>query len=267
MAYTGTGSQDDPFIVSDWNTFVSLASTSGVYIKWEDVAEKLIDFNNINPFGYTSTIVVNANVDFNNWVFRNLVFDNKNSHMFNGSGALQNGVFINLYVTSLSLSQVSMVNMVMTGKINTYSEFLFYGNRIRSCSIILDIIIPQYSYLLLSHYTSLEYNYMRLNILSANKFIVIHEDGNLINSRYNINNPNGDTDVFQRKNASCSSNSCVFDIATKRFRLGTNATSLNSVYNSDTIETTTSVSGLMGCTTEQLKDAEYLESIGFPIGV
>lgn len=267
MAYTGTGSQDDPFIVSDWDTFISLVSRNGVYIKWEDVADKSIDFNNVNPFGYTSAITVNANVDFNNWVFRNLVFNQNSSHMFYGSGVLQNGAFVNLYVTSRSLSQVSMTNMVMTGKISTYDEFLFYGNRIRGCSIVLDVVIPQYSYLLLAHYSSFECNYMRINILSDNKFIVIHEDGNLLNSRYNINNPNGNIDIFQQKSVSCLSNSCVFDITTKELGLGRRATSLNSVYNSDTIETAPTASGLTGCTTEQLKDAEYLESIGFLIGV
>lgn len=73
MAATGSGTQADPYIVDNWDDFLSVCNlTTSTWIRWADADEKIIDFNEINPQGYDSTIEIKGNVDFNNWELRNL---------------------------------------------------------------------------------------------------------------------------------------------------------------------------------------------------
>lgn len=73
MAATGAGTQTDPYIVDNWDDFLSVCNlTASTWIRWADADEKIIDFNEINPQGYDSTIEIKGNVDFNGWELRNL---------------------------------------------------------------------------------------------------------------------------------------------------------------------------------------------------
>ena len=64
-----------------------------------------------------------------------------------------------------------------------------------------------------------------------------------------------------------SASYCVFDIAGDNTLKWTTANAI-CIYNSDKISKDSSSSAkLIGVTTEQMKNAEYLRSIGFPIGV
>lgn len=73
MAATGTGTQADPYIVDNWDDFLSVCNlTTSTWIRWADADEKIIDFNEINPQGYDSAIEIKGNVDFNGWELRNL---------------------------------------------------------------------------------------------------------------------------------------------------------------------------------------------------
>lgn len=73
MSATGSGTQMDPYIVDNWDDFLSVCNlTASTWIRWADADEKIIDFNEINPQGYDSTIEIKGNVDFNNWELRNI---------------------------------------------------------------------------------------------------------------------------------------------------------------------------------------------------
>lgn len=118
MAYTGTGTKDDPYIVDSWDSYYTLATDeltgSGVYrdpkyYKFADVDNKVVDFNDVNPEGYTKPIPAKGIIDFNGWTFRNLrlinvtaVFDCL-SHDYTSEWkimSLKNGKFENIYVES-----------------------------------------------------------------------------------------------------------------------------------------------------------------------
>ncbi len=73
MAATGTGTQADPYIVDNWDDFLLVCNiNTTTYIVWDDAEDKVVDFNEINPNGYDSTIEIKGNVDFNEWELRNL---------------------------------------------------------------------------------------------------------------------------------------------------------------------------------------------------
>jgi hypothetical protein len=73
MAASGAGTQDNPYVVDNWADFLTVCSiNTTTYIVWDDSEEKVVDFNEINPQGYDSTIEIKGNVDFNGWELRNL---------------------------------------------------------------------------------------------------------------------------------------------------------------------------------------------------
>jgi hypothetical protein len=73
MAATGTGTAADPYVVDNWDDFLTVCNISTTtYIVWDDAEDKVIDFNEINPNGYDSTIECKGNIDFNNWELRSL---------------------------------------------------------------------------------------------------------------------------------------------------------------------------------------------------
>lgn len=114
MAYTGTGTKDDPYIVDSWDSYYNLLRGGNRYrtdyFKFADVDNKIVDFNDIKPEGYDVPIPCNGFTDFNGWTFRNLrminvisVFDTasrQNTDSWN-SAELKNGKFENMYIESM----------------------------------------------------------------------------------------------------------------------------------------------------------------------
>ena len=113
MAYTGTVTKDDPYIVDSWDSYYTLSQGSNryqtKYYKFADVDNKTVDFNDIKPEGYTAPIQCNGYTDFNGWTFRNLRMINVISVFDTASRAetdkwnnaeLKNGKFENMYIES-----------------------------------------------------------------------------------------------------------------------------------------------------------------------
>lgn len=71
MAYTGTGTKSDPFIVDNWTDFVSVCNVANAYIKWADRAVKTVPSITIsNSINSQFTFV-----DFNGWTFEKIIID------------------------------------------------------------------------------------------------------------------------------------------------------------------------------------------------
>lgn len=120
MAYTGTGTRDDPYVVDSWESYYTLAADEltgngkngdSKYYKFADIDNKIVDFNDIKPEGYTSPLPSKCHVDFNGWTFRNLrminvvsVFDylSRNYSQTMKTASFKNGKFENIYVESSS---------------------------------------------------------------------------------------------------------------------------------------------------------------------
>jgi hypothetical protein len=96
MAYTGTGTQADPYIVNNWADFKALCGTTGVYIAFDPDAEnKVIDINDTDDRGgLQSTLLLYANVEGNDWEIRNLY--TKKCFIQGYGNTIQNLHFLNL---------------------------------------------------------------------------------------------------------------------------------------------------------------------------
>lgn len=177
MAYTGTGTQDDPYIVDSWDSYYNLLQGSSryqtLYYKFADVDNKVVDFNDIKPEGYAVPIQCNGFTDFNGWTFRNLrminvvsVFDTgskKNTDKWNKS-ELKNGKFENMYIEStnnhfglVSYDAFSwyylntyMVNISFSG------TFMFKGT---GSTNLIGYASSDYSSLTSNHYIGCSFNF------------------------------------------------------------------------------------------------------------
>lgn len=143
MAYTGTGTQTDPFIVDNWDDFkVCAGSTNaGSYVKWADSGIKVCDISSA-----VTVILYCQEVDFNGWNFINVNGSNKYGYfwLYNAT-SIKNGVFSgnvaadrlfyarhanNIYITNIYLDITITAN-------ETSSVKIFDGNNSR-CLCFLD---------------------------------------------------------------------------------------------------------------------------------
>ena len=76
MAVTGTGTAADPYIVDNWTDFLTVCNVSAsTYILWaneETEEEKVVDFNDIAPYGLEAKIELKGHIDFNGWTLQNV---------------------------------------------------------------------------------------------------------------------------------------------------------------------------------------------------
>lgn len=105
MAYTGTGTQSDPYIVNNWTDFVALCGKAGAYIAFDPNAEhKVIDMNETERrSGLSGNIALYANVVGNDWEIRNLF---ANGHWFVGNNnTVKKLHFVNLISSNSKVFQ------------------------------------------------------------------------------------------------------------------------------------------------------------------
>ena len=260
---TGNGTQNYPYIVDNWADFRTInTSSTGIYVRWADTENKVIDFNNIQPEGFSEPVTFPANVDFNGWKFKNLrinsggivhhniqniiiedfIFSSEygfSNAIINAGGNMENCVISGniQYESSVSLlNNVTAVNCAFNVKIDTNSAFQLTNGtyrQFRNCDTALDITASE---ILLSYNYFSGQCYFRgnLNVTGNSPIRIESERGNIFDFYSN-------REIYYSGDGLC-------------------------VYNSDKIsKTDISSSNMKPCTTEQLKDAEYLYSIGFPI--
>ncbi len=82
MAATGTGTAADPYVVDNWTDFLTVCNVSAsTYILWankETEEEKVVDFNDIAPYGLETRIKLRGHIDFNGWTLQNVWVRNSN---------------------------------------------------------------------------------------------------------------------------------------------------------------------------------------------
>ena len=265
---TGSGTQNDPYIVDNWTDYRQIC-TPTAYIEWDSqTSEKVIDFNQIQPDGFTSTIVFSRYTKFNGWKFKNLFMLHNTPLNFGTAGGILDGFILeNFYwipPTSLNESFLlyfnpnynsisTLKNCVISGKIecqgkckitNAYfcessaniavnsGNFTLTNYPVRNSDIVLDVSAPTVSF----------------------------SPDTILNSRF--------SGEIQAENPVICGNSAsgynVFDFVSNQPAEYSGKGIM--VYNSDKMAVTGS-GNHKPCTTEQLKNPEYLKSIRFPIGV
>lgn len=113
MAATGTGTVADPYVVDNWTDFLTVCNVSAsTYILWankETEEEKVVDFNDIAPYGLETQIQLRGHIDFNGWTLQNVWVRNSN-FLYLNSVRLYNLKILNAKADSTS--STSFVNIV-----------------------------------------------------------------------------------------------------------------------------------------------------------
>lgn len=266
---TGSGTEQDPYIVDNWDDFATATDSGATYVKWADRDNKVIDFNNIKPEGFDSTVYFPANVDFNGWTLKNFSSTSDYAIKYkSSSGIIQNLIFENTYITSqyIFYGTWELKKCQFSGRIQrSGSAYPFSACGLNMCAVNFIINATGYVYFLYDSGFSSPKAWAKnsdivLDISTKSTGVTIVKNG-LINCRISGKIQMGNTSYIWLGGSSSMSNVVNIEASVKLRLFGG-----ISVFNSD-IATTDSPNVLIACTSEQLKNAEYLHSIGFPIGV
>ena len=289
---TGSGTRTDPYIVDNWSEFESVVTKSRVIIKFNPDAEnKIIDMNNLYPEGCpVYTIGTSSQVHGNGWEIQNLYLKNP---LFRGGAVTISGFKFTSFnhetsqafllgtsgYRSLFEKNIFSGKTCSTGFLTPLVSGGNYGTAIDCYNNSFDLTVYNDVTFQLADYLNAEttkkdimFNNIKIHLTGNSK---INSNGlfgecyyhNFVNNRINVIANTGCDFPIVKKSSGFSGNVILGSNsgAIKPLYSGT-CTGVN-IYNSDTLNYTGTDSRFKGCTTEQIRNAEYLQSIGFAIGV
>lgn len=268
---TGSGTEQDPYIVDNWADFLTIDTTSSVYVEWDkNIENKVIDFNNIQPEGFSETIFLPYSVNFTGWTLKNLhstavcVFSKPTGAE---KSEIKNLTIENFYFTgNKAFSEISFENCIFSGIINAKGNHIFFYECLFVCSSLnakANILSSGFTLILRTYGGAAEIRNSDIVLDVTANAVIICDSGRLYNSRISGKILSAST---SKSNITIYADySCVFNLESN-LPLYCSTPSTVSIYNSD-LATANTAKNFIGVTTEQLKDATYLASIGFPIGV
>lgn len=272
---TGTGTQADPYIISEndtpsqiWNDFITAISTSGAYVQCPE--NYVLDMNKLYPAGYEGYTTWRAKYTYGNgFTIYNLYCK---STPF---GLCANG--------GTNIQEVNFRNFIFDG------TSMFGGSPnndytyIRKCRFVGKMLSGS----MFDAGNNIVFEPVQNQEHSGNLFQVDFADGTAFHKSVYLMRHN--FSVFNFSGSSASSNygitcnNCMFTgkIPFSSLTLSGKYTIIDaemngtvsvssmtaSFYNSDKAQISVSGNGLNPATGEQLRSAEFLESYGFPIGV
>ncbi len=268
---TGTGTKDTPYIVNSWEEYTSITSDTA-HVEFDPNAEnKVIDFNEIQPEGFSSTVKFKDYTNFNGWTLRN--FHSTASTAINTGSSLtfSNLIFENFYWcpankygstlfdTGGSSSIRKMTNCIISGEIQCTYDIDRVVQDLYESSV--NIVANTGGSFRLSHSIINSEIILDVSAESVEMCRYLSTDkGKVLNSRISGR-------IQSDENVSAGTDTSAYNV----FNIQSNQP-LDyqgkgiSVYNSD-IATATQSGNFIGCTAEQLRDAQYLYDLRFPIGV
>lgn len=273
---TGSGVQTDPYIVDNWADFLTIPTTGSVYVEWnKNIENKVIDFNDIQPEGFSKIIFLPYSVNFNGWTLKNL-HSTANTALSGISGSkptgaekseIKNLTIENFYFTgNKAFSEISFKNCIFSGIINAKGNHIFFYECLFLCSSLnakANILSSGFTLILRTYGGAAEIRNSDIVLDVTANAVIICDSGRLYNSRISGKILSAST---SKSNITIYADySCVFNLESN-LPLYCSTPSTVSIYNSD-LATANTAKNFIGVTTEQLKDATYLASIGFPIGV
>lgn len=264
---TGSGTQTDPYIVDNWADYRQIYRSSA-YIEWDDSAQnKVIDFNEIQPSGFTSAIAFSRYTKFNGWKFVNLFTMHSNPLFFGSAGGTLDGfVLENFYWITTSKTESILINFeanysnfstlkncVISGKIECQNSCRLTHAHFHESSA--NIAVNSGNFTLTNH--SVRHADV---ILDVDAPTVKLTDESIINSRFS-GKIHAETPIICGNSTSGYN---VFDLLADQPAEYSGKGVM--VYNSDKM-TASGDGNHKPCTSGQLKNPEYLASLRFPIGV
>lgn len=265
---TGTGTENDPFVVDNWDDFMSIDTVEAVYVKWKDIENKVIDFNQIKPEGFTKTLTFPRYIDFNGWRLKNF-HANQVAYVFSGTSSskaiyIKNLIFENFYLlgTERLFYYVNLENCIISGifNSNSYCEITSFSN-ITNCSFNVKAVAKEKFSFLRGTDNKVKNSDVILDVSAKTVYIMNSDRCNAYNCRFSGKIQSSSNAVFLMGDYG---NVYNLDSNDPLQYTGSGI----SVYNSDFSGVTGSGSAnLKPCTSEELKNPEFLYNLGFPIGV
>lgn len=294
---TGTGTQADPFIVDNWPDFVTAIGTADAYVEFPETPG-VIDVNESAPTGIPKIVVACASVQGNNWVIKNLYCKGHNAFstavghyvsinrlhflnfyfddqgVYNAQGILlfgnEDDERQGYFITECQFSGIATCSFYSedverrNGLFNqdNYWEKCF----LQRCSF--NVKLNGYAVFLGgSHYTNGDNRVEYCNIkISGNSprwtkygdYRNCYITGESVATGFDANYGSANFNVINADFSDASSFECV----------GRSGEGVINLINTDLLPSGATIgTGFIGVTTAQLKDAAYLASLGFPIGV
>jgi len=259
---TGSGTEQDPYVVSTWDEFVSVVEPGGNYINFAQGA--VIDMNDVAPEGVNRTIALNSpRIHGNNAVIKN--FASYDHTPFNVVGAMIDSLnFENIRWNTGSFFKRSMQDSALT-----ISQCAFSG-RSEADSItanfmeIYDLVCSRCSFRFEIWGNFGTWNYAEESPMNYCNF---EFSGSQTGTSFGLYGNNCYITGSAATQFKISGDTNVVDITTPKITIPRYGTATLTLVNSDKCEDYPDVSGILPVTTEQMKSAEYLHSIGFPIQV
>lgn len=262
---TGSGTAEAPYIVNSWEEYSSV-SNSSYYVEFNPNAEnKIIDFNEICPEGFSEPIYFAKYTNFNGWTLKNLHSTATKAIFAHYSAKISNLILENFYwcpqstgsyLINCDTSAGTFTNCIISGQIQaTKSITRIIHGTFRESS--LNVIVNTDDTL----GVAIEILNSEI-ILDVSAKSVVLCGGKIVNSR--VSGKVRTVETFATGDTGSAYN--VFNVQSDK-AIGYSGNGI-SVYNSDTAPSPATVSdSFKGCTSEQLRDAQYLYNLRFPIGV
>lgn len=289
---TGTGTQADPYIVDTWADFVTAVGESDAYV---ECAEGTVwDMNDIAPDGISSRINIYAkSINGNGVIIKKLYFTSNASFFFANSTSVTGVDFLDSLVESGTFIYRSGAATFQECRFSgIIQDSTFFYNTANSSAYIkrssINLQFQGNSLLCCGYYVGngtgglpiiCENCNVRLSGSSTNSSTITSYDSNY---KYNLitfeNCLISGVNPFKYlyvswawSSGTYSSKYSVFDIVCSSGQFITNAprysSIVNCIINSDKLNGATVDTAIKKVTDDQLHDASYLQSIGFPIGV
>lgn len=280
---TGTGTQTDPYIITSWAEFTSAASESGAYLAFPEGGGE-IDLNDGFEDGIERLDLACAQIDGNGWTVRNLASPASPTgsprRVFDASsGTIVNDLnFTDMYLSDqfflYGQSYGSKWNKCrFSGKIfstttnpSTGGGFLYGSASFYRCSFNIDGAGTVYLTNVAGSFEACHIHYTGELMKAAPALMTsCLVSGGFAFSQYG-NSRYGDwTDSNSNSKANVVSAEILGDGGS--IQIGRSTSAANIICTDNVSESVTVSSYLIGVTAEQMRSADYLASIGFPIGV
>ena len=263
---TGSGTENDPYIVETWEEFVSAFNASSKYITFPD--DTILDFNEIQ--NYSRKLTGRYNTVLGNGVnFRNIMHETGAFISATNKNTFDNMRFTHLYFTgdasfiasSYNNDWCYFINCQFAGvfqgnsKFNDSGDKLYFGKSLTSVGCGINLKLSEQAVFRASAYSCYCYNCQ----------LTLDCESSATDRSFDIYNSLIEGNIGGA-NRSIWAVNCVLNANIETTFTNTN-TGKVSVANADKIGENGTINGFAAVTSEQLKNAEYLSSIGFPIGV
>lgn len=280
---TGTGTIDDPYIIAEWEEFVAKAAEAGVYIKIAD--DTVWDMNEIHPEAWTETAVTSRarSIDGNGVEIRNVYWEDCDFMYFRTptSSSTDATFYYNFKITNFyylgsgtnwlinttNNQYKSFSNFVLTGEFYNFSSSTSsYVGLINGALYRCSANVLATGRFCISSRSPVSSPDIRHKTLDTCNIKIKHYNSKSLDGLFTVDLKNSYLSGSVEKLTMQASTTSVINMDISSLLTVSGTSYSYTLINSDkTAEGVTIPSSLISCTDEQLKDANYIRSVGFPI--